>query len=81
MKISQSDIAVMTCMFRKGAIRSRHYPFQAIAKKCHIKSPKGLRKQLLRLTNLGYVERHKPNSFSLSPDGVKVAKKNLYPLE
>ncbi len=72
--LSESDIAIMTCMFRKGAIQSQHFPIEAIAKKCHVGAKKALKKQLKRLTNLGYVERHKPTSFSLSPEGVKVAK-------
>jgi Mn-dependent DtxR family transcriptional regulator len=77
MSLTVSDLAVIICMFQKGAIQARHYPVEAIAKKCHVKTKKALKKQLIHLTQLGYVERHKPNSFSLSPAGRQLAQDSI----
>lgn len=80
MNVSNSDIKLMVCMFRKGIIQAQHYPVEAIAKVCGLKRTTGtraLRNQLKRLTKDGYVEQHKPRSFSLSPKGRELARENL----
>ncbi|MFQ5831998.1 MAG: hypothetical protein ACE5H4_04815 [Candidatus Thorarchaeota archaeon] len=76
MALSDSDLELLACMFRRKAMKSRHIPIEAIARLCGT-TQRSLKRQLKRLVRDGYVLQMKVRSYSLSGDGIREAKRHL----
>ncbi len=77
MVLDVDDLRLLTCLYDKGIIMSRHRRVDSIAGLCHIRNKKGLKKQLKRLARLGYLIQHHGPGYSLSKMGIAAARDHL----
>jgi Mn-dependent DtxR family transcriptional regulator len=77
MSLSQSELELLACLYRKKIIGSAHRRVDAIAGLCHIRTKKGFKKMLRNLTKRGYLNYWHGPAYSLTREGVIAAQKFL----
>jgi hypothetical protein len=72
------DLDLLSCLYNKGIIESKHRRVDSIAGLCHIREKKGLKKRLRRLAEQGYLIEHHGPGYSLTKHlGVRTAQEHL----
>ena len=77
MTLSESELGILTCMYRKRIIVSSHRRVDSIAGLCHIRDKKGFKKTLRRLAKQDYLKQWHGPAYSLTPAGVTLVEEHL----
>ncbi len=77
MPLSETELELLACLFRKQVIGKSHRRVDAIAGLCHIGTKKGLKKMFRRLVAAGLLREWHGPSYSLTHEGVRVASEHL----
>jgi predicted transcriptional regulator len=77
MSLSETELELLACLFRKQVIGKSHRRVDSIAGLCHIRSKKGFKKLLKRLVAAGYLQKWHGPAYSLTREGVQAAKDHL----
>ena len=73
MPLSETELGLLACLFRKQIIGKNHRRVDATAGLCHIQTKKGLKKMLKRLADVGLLNEWHGPAYSLTHVGVRVA--------
>ncbi len=73
MSLSETELDLVVCLFRKRIIGKSHRRVDSIAGLCHVRTKKGLKKRLKRLVIAGLLNEWHGPAYSLTHEGVRVA--------
>ncbi len=73
MNLSNEELDLLACLYRKKVIGASHRRVDSIAGLCHIEDKKGFKKTLRNLARSGYLGEYHGPSYSLTREGLVIA--------